>query len=135
VAAQNTIPLAQAWGGGEVASADGIGFIVPVKTVCEFSFKLSPFFLKDVITERLALASSALKILIQPAAMWLLAILLGVTGVYRREMILLGALLTASMTAMFAVQYKVYVAESDATILLSTVLSIATLGVCIALTA
>jgi predicted permease len=135
VAAQNTIPLAQAWGGGEVASADGIGFIVPVKTVCEFSFKLSPFFLKDVITERLALASSALKILIQPAAMWLLAILLGVTGVYRREMILLGALLTASMTAMFAVQYKVYVAESDATILLSTVLSIATLGVCIALRA
>jgi len=33
VAAQNTIPLAQAWGGGEVASADGIRFIVPVKTV------------------------------------------------------------------------------------------------------
>jgi hypothetical protein len=58
VAAQNTIPLAQAWGGGEVASADGIGFIVPVKTVSEFSFKLSPFFLKDVITERLALASN-----------------------------------------------------------------------------
>jgi predicted permease len=42
---------------------------------------------------------------------------------------------TASMTAIFAVQYKVYVAESDATILLSSVLSIATLGVCIALTA
>lgn len=33
VAAQNTIPLAQAWGGGEVASADGIRFVVPVKTV------------------------------------------------------------------------------------------------------
>jgi hypothetical protein len=66
--------------------------------------------------------------------MWLLAILLGVTALHRREMILLGALPTASMTAMFAVQYKVYAEESDATILLSTVLSIATLGVVIALT-
>jgi len=39
------------------------------------------------------------------------------------------------MTAMFDVHYDVYVAESDATILLSSMLSIATLGVCIALTA
>jgi predicted permease len=49
-------------------------------------------------------------------------------------MILLGALPTASMTAMFAVQYNVYQEESDATILISTILSIATLGVAIALT-
>jgi predicted permease len=42
---------------------------------------------------------------------------------------------TASMTAMFAVEYEVYVAESEATILLGTVLSLVTLGVCIALTA
>jgi len=82
-----------------------------------------------------ALANTAFKMLAQPAVMLLLAILLGVTGVSRREMILLGALPTASMTAMFAVQYDVYVAESDATILLSTILSLATLGVCIALTA
>ena len=47
---------------------------------------------------------------------------------------LLGALPTASMTAMFAVQYNVYKEESDATILFSTVLSIATLGIVIALT-
>ena len=82
-----------------------------------------------------ALVNTALKMLAQPALMLLLAILLGVTGAYRREMILLGALPTASMTAMFAVQYDVYVAESDATILLSTILSLVTLGVCIALTA
>jgi hypothetical protein len=82
-----------------------------------------------------ALTNTAFKMLAQPAVMLLLALLLGVTGVYRREMILLGALPTASMTAMFAVQYDVYVAESDATILLSTLLSLATLGVCIALTA
>ena len=33
VAAQNGIPLAHAGGGGEVASADGIRFVVPVKTL------------------------------------------------------------------------------------------------------
>jgi hypothetical protein len=82
-----------------------------------------------------AIFNTSFKLLAQPAIMLLLALLLGVTGVYRREMILLGALPTASMTAMFAVQYDVYVAESDATILLSTVLSLLTLGVCIALTA
>jgi malonate transporter len=82
-----------------------------------------------------AIANTVFKMLAQPAVMLLLAVLLGVTGLYRREMILLGALPTASMTAMFAVQYNVYVAESDATILLSTILSIVTLGICIALTA
>jgi malonate transporter len=82
-----------------------------------------------------ALVNTCLKMLAQPLVMLLLAILLGVTGVYRREMILLGALPTASMTAMFAVEYDTYTAESDATILLSTILSLATLGICIALTA
>nr|WP_246581061.1 Tn3 family transposase [Deinococcus aestuarii] len=33
VEAQSCIPLVQAWGGGEVASADGLRFVVPVKTV------------------------------------------------------------------------------------------------------
>jgi TnpA family transposase len=33
VAAQSRITLAQAWGGGEVASADGLRFVVPVRTV------------------------------------------------------------------------------------------------------
>lgn len=33
VAAQNSLPLAHLWGGGEVASADGLRFVVPVKTI------------------------------------------------------------------------------------------------------
>jgi malonate transporter and related proteins len=77
--------------------------------------------------------NTVLKNLAQPAVMWLLALALGVTGATRREMILLGALPTASMTAMFAVQYEVYAEESDATIVLSTVLSVGTLGIAIAL--
>jgi hypothetical protein len=33
VAAQSQLELAQVWGGGEVASADGMRFVVPVRTV------------------------------------------------------------------------------------------------------
>ena len=33
VAAQNRILLARAWGGGDVASADGVRFVVPVRTI------------------------------------------------------------------------------------------------------
>ena len=33
VAAQNSIPLVRHWGGGEVASADGLRFVVPVRTI------------------------------------------------------------------------------------------------------
>ncbi|MBE9039602.1 Tn3 family transposase [Oscillatoriales cyanobacterium LEGE 11467] len=33
VDAQTEIPLAQSWGGGEVASADGLRFVVPVRTL------------------------------------------------------------------------------------------------------
>jgi len=33
VAAQNRIALAHAWGGGEIASADGLRFVVPIRTV------------------------------------------------------------------------------------------------------
>ena len=32
VSAHNQIPLVQAWGGGEIASADGLRFVVPVRT-------------------------------------------------------------------------------------------------------
>ena len=33
VAAQKAVPLATSWGGGEVASADGLRFVVPVRTI------------------------------------------------------------------------------------------------------
>lgn len=75
-----------------------------------------------------------IKNLAQPAVMWVLVLLLGVAGEYRRELILLGALPTATITSMFALRYNVYSNESDATVLLSTVLSIVTLGAAIAMT-
>jgi predicted permease len=49
-------------------------------------------------------------------------------------MVLCAALPTAPMTAMFAIKFKVGTDETDATILLSTVLSLVTVGIVIALT-
>jgi predicted permease len=74
------------------------------------------------------------KNLAQPGAMWLLGLLLGVTGEHLRAMVLMGALPTAPATAMFAMKYNVYTDESEATILLSTVACVLTLGAIIALT-
>jgi predicted permease len=68
-----------------------------------------------------------LKVLAQPALMGLLVLLLAVRGEAGREMILLGALPTASIAPMIALRYKAYTAESSATVLLSTVLSVLTL--------
>jgi malonate transporter len=81
-----------------------------------------------------AILNTVMKNLLQPGAMWLLVLLFGIPGEYRRELILLAALPTATITSMFALRYKVYSSESNATVLLSTVLSIVTLGAAIALT-
>jgi malonate transporter len=74
-----------------------------------------------------------MKIQVQPALMGLLVYLLAVRGEAGREMILLGALTTATIAPMLALRYKAYTAESSATVLLSTVLSVLTLACVIAL--
>lgn len=74
-----------------------------------------------------------MKILAQPALMGLLVLLLAVRGQAGREMIILGALPTATIAPMLALRYKAYTAESSATVLLSTVLSVLTLAGIIAL--
>jgi hypothetical protein len=89
--------------------------------------------------ERLKLSLAAIlnvvmKNVAQPAVMWALVLLFDIPGEYRRELILLGALPTATITWMFALRYKVYSNESNATVLLSTILSIVTRGSAIAMT-
>jgi predicted permease len=82
---------------------------------------------------RAALCNVALKNVVQPLALWALALALGMSGEPMRVLILCGALPTAPMTAMFALKFNVGTEETDATILLSTVLSLLTVGVVIAL--
>ena len=81
-----------------------------------------------------SLTNVAFKNLVQPAVMLGLAMLLDVTGPDRREMILLGSLPAASTAAMFSIQYNVYIKDSNATIVVSTIFSIISIGVIVALT-
>jgi malonate transporter and related proteins len=69
-----------------------------------------------------------MKIVAQPARMGLLVFLLALRGQAGLEMIVLGALSTATIAPMLALQYKAYTAESSATVVLSTVLSVLTLA-------
>lgn len=80
-----------------------------------------------------AICTTGMKNIVQPLVMGLLALVLGMSGEPMRVMILCGALPTAPMTAMFAIKFNVGIDETDATILLSTVLSLITVGVVIAL--
>ena len=73
-----------------------------------------------------------MKVLVQPAVMGLLVLLLAVRGQTGGEMIILGALPTATIAPMLALRYNAYTAESSATVLLGTALSVLTLAVVIA---
>jgi predicted permease len=72
-----------------------------------------------------------LKLLIHPALMIGATLLLGVHGIYAQQMILLCALPSATIPAMFANETGAYQSEAATSILVSTVLSILTFPVAI----
>jgi malonate transporter and related proteins len=76
-----------------------------------------------------------LKNVLHPVFMFGICLLFAVGGVLEREIILLCALPSATITAMFANEARLYEAESAASILLGTVLSVATFSIAIWLTA
>lgn len=67
-----------------------------------------------------------LKLLLQPALMIGAILLFGAKGIYAQQMILLAALPSATIPAMFANEAGAYQSEAATTILVSTVLSIIT---------
>jgi predicted permease len=72
-----------------------------------------------------------LKLLLQPALMIGAILLFGARGIYAQQMILLAALPSATIPAMFANEAGAYKNEAATTILVSTVLSIITFPVAI----
>jgi len=72
-----------------------------------------------------------LKLLIHPALMFAATVLLGVHGLYAQQMILLCALPSATIPAMFANEAGAYQSEAATSILVSTVLSIVTFSAAI----
>ncbi|HTS06339.1 MAG TPA: AEC family transporter [Candidatus Acidoferrum sp.] len=75
-----------------------------------------------------------LKNILHPGFMASLCVLFAITGVLAREIILLCALPSATITAMFANEAQAYETESATSIFISTMLSIVTLSVAIGLT-
>jgi predicted permease len=67
-----------------------------------------------------------LKLLLQPALMIAAIVLFGAKGIYAQQMILLAALPSATIPAMFANEAGAYQSEAATTILVSTALSIIT---------
>ncbi|ACC75768.1 AEC family transporter [Paraburkholderia phymatum] len=72
-----------------------------------------------------------LKLLIHPLLMFAATMLLGVHGLYAQQMILLCALPSATIPAMFANEAGAYQSEAATSILISTVLSIVTFSAAI----
>jgi malonate transporter and related proteins len=69
------------------------------------------------------------KNLVQPAMMFGLALLFGITGVARSEAVILTAMPASVVAPMFAVRYRSYEAESASTLIVGTLLSLVTLTV------
>jgi malonate transporter and related proteins len=68
------------------------------------------------------------KLLVQPLATWVLAGFFGLSPFMTGTAVLLAALPTAALCFVLAQQYKLYVERASATILVSTVLSAATIS-------
>jgi malonate transporter len=67
-----------------------------------------------------------LKLVLHPALMFAATVILSVKGIYAQQMILLCALPSATMTAMFANDAGVYQSEAATSVLVDTALSIVT---------
>jgi malonate transporter len=76
-------------------------------------------------------ANLGLKLFVHPALMFGATLLLGVHGLYAQQMILLCALPSATIPAMFANEAGAYQSEAATSILISTVLSIVTFSMAI----
>jgi malonate transporter len=72
------------------------------------------------------LTNVGIKNFLQPALMGLGVLMFGLTGNPAHQVIITGAVPTATAASMFALKYKTYTADATATILLSTLLGIAT---------
>jgi malonate transporter and related proteins len=83
---------------------------------------------------REVVANLGLKLIAQPLLMYGATILFAVKGEFAHQMILLCALPSATISAMFANEAGVYRSEAATSILVGTVLSVVTFSIAIALT-
>jgi predicted permease len=130
---------------GILASAAGLGLPKPIVTFCDILgaaappcalFAIGLFMVGRAITTGLAELSwlTALKLLVQPAVTWVIAVpLLHLDPLWAASAVTLAALPTGSLVFVLASQYGVYVQRATAAILISTVFSVVTLSVLLAM--
>lgn len=138
-------PLVLSAAAGILASALGLGLPTPLVTFCDILgaaappcalFAIGLFMVGRAITTGLAELSwlTALKLLVQPAVTWVIAVkLLDLDPLWAASAVILAALPTGSLVFVLASQYGVYVQRATATILISTVFSVVTLSVLLAM--
>ena len=130
---------------GIATSALGLALPKPLVTFCDILgaaappaalFAIGLFLVGRSITRGLPEVCwlVALKLLAQPLVTWLLAVpVLGLDPFWAAAAVILAALPTGSLVFVLAAQYGVYVQRATAAILVSTVLSVITLSVLLAL--
>jgi len=79
------------------------------------------------------LTNIGLKNFVQPGLMFLGVLMFGLTGTPAHQVVITGAVPTATAASMFALKYNTYTADATSTILISTVLGIVTEALLIAL--
>lgn len=138
-------PLVLSAVAGILASSLGLLLPTPLVTFCDILgaaappaalFAIGLFMVGRSITAGLAEVSwlTALKLLVQPAVTWLLAVpVFGLDPLWATSAVVLAALPTGSLVFVLASRYGVYVQRATATILVSTVLSVLTLSVLLGL--
>lgn len=78
---------------------------------------------------KLAAINIVLKNIVHPLLMLGLVIAFGINGIFAKEAILLCAMPTATMTAMFALKYETLTEESTTSAILGTIVSLVTLTI------
>ncbi len=138
-------PLVLAAVAGILASAAGLALPGALVTFCDILgaaappcalFAIGLFMVGRGITTGMAEISwlVALKLVAQPAVTWVLAVpILRLDPVWAAAAVTLAALPTGSLVFVLASQYGVYTQRATAAILVSTVLSVVTLSVLLAL--
>jgi hypothetical protein len=82
------------------------------------------FYGERIIINADVLANIALKNFLQPALMFIGVLAFGIKGTLAHELILTGAIPTATAASMFALRNQSYTREASSTILISTILGI-----------
>lgn len=82
-----------------------------------------------VVLSKTVLLNICRKNLLQPMLMWGIIVVLGITGNWAKEAILLCAMPPAIMTTMFAVKYDVLKVESSSSAIFGTVVALFTMAI------